>query len=352
MQGHPRACCGGSPWFVPRSELKALKRLLVAELQRQVPAYHQARADRALAAVRERLSPLPLRGLGDRGFVIKCDRLETLELLAAYCQQHPEWPLREIVFEPKRAFLGMKSAEDLVGEIQAMAQGLGVALRLAIPAVVRGWDEAQLRRWLSAFDATGGRRYELANIGGIEILRRWELLRDNTDLAGDFTLYCLNSSAVKALGDLGLKTVTLSIEDDRDNLAGLLKAWPSEDVCAQAILFKDTPLFIAEACSLTALHNGCPTAKVCGYRTLEIENTAGERFFVAHESCKSIVYGKRPYAIVERQEELLALGVRQFRIDFLTRPYTAEGLHEVLDAAIAASPLADTHAANFNRTLL
>jgi len=33
---------------------------------------------------------------------------------------------------------------------------------------------------------------------------------------------------------------------------------------------------MAEACSLTALHGGCPSAKVCGYRQLEIENAEGK----------------------------------------------------------------------------
>jgi putative protease len=91
---------------------------------------------------------------------------------------------------------------------------------------------------------------------------------------------------------------------------------------------------------------------VCGYRTLEIENPKGERFFVAHESCKSIVYGQDAYALTHRQDALLALGIRRFRIDFLTRSYDAESVGRVLDAAVARAPLAGTHSANFDRRLL
>ncbi|MEI6398546.1 MAG: hypothetical protein WCO71_07245, partial [Pseudomonadota bacterium] len=113
------------------------------------------------------------------------------------------------------------------------------------------------------------------------------------------------------------------------------------------ILYKDTPLFVAEACSLTALHNGCPTSKVCGYRTLEIENSKGERFFVAHEGCKSIVYGKDAYAISGQRQRLMDFGVESFRIDFLTRDYDQQALSAIVMAVTRDETIPGTHTANF-----
>ena len=104
---------------------------------------------------------------------------------------------------------------------------------------------------------------------------------------------------------------------------------------------------MAEACSLTALHNGCPSSKVCGYRTLEIENSKGERFFVAHEGCKSVVYGKQAYSIAGERERLMKLGVSAFRIDFLTRDYDEESFAAIVRAVINDQKIAGTHPANF-----
>jgi putative protease len=114
---------------------------------------------------------------------------------------------------------------------------------------------------------------------------------------------------------------------------------------------------MAEACSLTALHGGCPGSKVCGYRTLEIKNPEGEVYEVAHEQCKSIVYAQNAFSLLHLQRDLLAMGVRDLRVDFLTRKYEQRQIWDVLDAALVrdandAQPMPGTHTANFLRRLL
>ena len=124
-----------------------------------------------------------------------------------------------------------------------------------------------------------------------------------------------------------------------------------QDVAPEVILYKDTPLFVAEACSLTALHNGCPSSQVCGYRTLEIENSKGERFHVAHEGCKSIVYGDKAYSISGHRKFFEDLGVRRFRVDALTRPYTREQFTRLLMNILNDDAITNTHTANFKGRL-
>jgi putative protease len=145
----------------------------------------------------------------------------------------------------------------------------------------------------------------------------------------------------------------LSVEDDANNLAAHLSALTvDERAKIRAILYKDTPLFLAEACSLTALHDGCPTSKVCGYRTLEIENEKGERFYVAHEGCKSVVYGKNAYSITDQCAKLSQLSISTFRIDCITRPYSDDDVKRISQAAATSKGLGGTHSANFHRELL
>ena len=176
-------------------------------------------------------------------------------------------------------------------------------------------------------------------------------MHPNTDITADFTLYSLNTEALAVLAEHHIHRAAISIEDDGENIRQRLNNWPAQ-ISPQIILYKDTPLFIAEACSLTALHQGCPTAAICGYRTLEIENPKGERFFVAHESCKSIVYGQKAFAIAQHRSRLEKMGCGDFRIDFLTRDYTAEAIQKVLGGIWQETVLPLTHSANFERELI
>jgi putative protease len=73
---------------------------------------------------------------------------------------------------------------------------------------------------------------------------------------------------------------------------------------------------------------------------------------VAHESCKSIVYGDKAYSISDKQEKLRSLGIRNFRVDFLTKPYTEAAIHDILTQIVRAGQVPHTHPANFDRSLL
>ncbi len=341
---------GDLNWFVPRSKIKDLKRNLSDALKSSLPAQLEVRKQKMREAghpVRRSWDPPAVSRLQ-----IKFDRPEFLSPIESFLAKRSGL-VDEIVFEPRKTVLagsGIGGPEELTqwfSGLQQLSQKHGLRVRLALPVVIRSWDEAHLKSYVSAFESAGGKDYEIANLGALALLQGTK----SRSLAADFTLYVLNSFAAEQLRDLGFDRAAASIEDDRRNLSELLAGWPAE-IEPQAILYKDTPLFIAEACSLTALHNGCPTSRVCGYRTLEIENDAGERFFVAHEQCKSVVYGKRAFSLLGSRRILEDMGVRRFRIDLLMRPYSADAIDQILDAAALDRPLADTHSANFHRHLL
>ena len=345
---------GTDACFVPRSLLKQLKLALgEAVHQAYIPfiAARLSRAEDCLLAP-QALAPAPA-AVSSAFYAVKSDRIETLRQAVAFAERNPAFHLNELVFEPKRAFLDDLSPAALAHELAALAKSSGLPLRLALPTVIRAWDEPLLKRWFVAALNLGITRVEIGNIGALELLREWGIDVSALDIASDFTLYALNSVATRFWQTQGIKQICMSIEDDYANMRAHLSQLSSAELTTvQVILYKDTPLFIAEACSLTALHGGCPTAKVCGYRTLIVENPKGERFHVAHESCKSIVYGDQAFSWTAHQAELAALGVQRFRLDFLTRPYDEEGLGRVLRAASKRIKVATTHAANFDRILL
>jgi putative protease len=341
---------GDWDWFVPKSLLKQLKKQLAEKLMTSIPAYTQSsleKANSSLTQRRQRRDPVTAAR-----YQIKIDRLEYLPTLQSYAAAHPDFVIDDIVFEPKRAFLGKISAESAYAQLRSVAEAMNASLRLALPTVIRAWDEPLLRPWLRVFHSDDKiPAFEVGNLGALELLEEAAYRREDCDLASDFTLYALNTEAAESLVENNVKRVCLSVEDDLPSIRSKLRNWPQQAE-PQVILYKDTPLFIAEACSLTALHHGCPTASVCGYRTLEIENDEGERFFVAHESCKSIVYGKQAFAVSDHRRRLMELGVRDFRIDFLTREYSAAAMNEILDGIREGCKLPESHSANFERELL
>lgn len=330
-------------WFLPRSLLKEFKRAVSDDLTIAYDARLPEKKRTAKQAIRLDVKDIQPKS-GALRFSVKIDRLEYLEAVAA--AKH----VSELVFEPKRAFLESLNGEDIARQLANFSKDTGISVRIALPTVIRAWDEPLLKRWLKAAVDAGIDAIEVGNLGAFDLLDSWNLPK--TDLSSDFFLYALNAQATRYLGQTGIGKVALSIEDDHTNMQHQLKNWSSQGILPQVILFKDTPLFIAESCSLTALHNGCPTAAVCGYRTLEIENEEGERFYVAHESCKSIVYGKNAFSLSHRLSDFVSWGVRDFRIDFLTRPYTFEQIVHTIASCTQGVGIPQTHAAHFASALL
>ena len=330
-------------YFVAKSVLKDFKKQLGADLKCSIERLHSTRAAKAQGelsvsdAVRDADSAAV--------FSIKIDRLDYLPWI---CEVASRSHIAEVIFEPKKMFLPGVKPEMFLAPLKEFQAASGIKVRLAVPTVVRAWDEPLLELWFKAAWLAGFQSYEVGNIGAFELLRRLSL--PCHDIVSDFTLYAMNQESAKQLAELGVSRAALSIEDDSSGLAGLLGAWP-QDVTPEVILYKDTPLFVAEACSLTALHNGCPSSKVCGYRTLEIENSKGERFHVAHEGCKSIVYGDKAYSISGQRQFFEDLGVRRFRVDALTRPYTKEQFTSLLMNVLSDDAIANTHTANFKGRL-
>ncbi len=331
-------------YFIPRSRLKELKRRLEMGLAAAAAAVSLRHRDEAVSQIES--DQCSLATVHEARYQLKIDRVEYLSWIAA--KASAGMPIDEIVFEPKKMFLPDIKPESFIEPLLAFARETSIKIRLAVPTVVRAWDEPVLGRWFRAAMAEGFAAYEVGNPGAIGLLKDWGL--PLSDMTSDFMLYAMNREAAKHWQEHGVSRLALSIEDDAEDLEALLGHWPP-GVTPQAILYKDTPLFVAEACSLTALHNGCPTSKVCGYRTLEIENGKGERFFVAHEGCKSIVYGQQAYAISGQIKRLMALGVQAFRIDFLTRDYSREIFDQILDDVAGDRVIAGTHTANFHGRL-
>jgi putative protease len=346
--------------FVPRSQLKDLKRQLNAQVVDTIKAKSEQRKLALACGLRPSLVHSPSE---TPRLHVKMDRRSTLDALAS-CRQDLDQgglPLGEVIIEVKRHLetdlSPQKWISDWLGAIKRHDLVPLARVRLALPTVLRAWDEPLMEHIVRAAWDAGVRAFEVGNLGAMSLLRRWGVcldtsVADHASLSTDFTLFALNHFAASALGSLGAQRVALSVEDDAKNLRAHLQVWPQGNPQPEVILYKDTPLFLAESCSLTALHGGCPTSAVCGYRSLEIEDDEGHRYFVAHEACKSVVYAKEAFSISHARHELTTWGVRHFRADFLTRPYTEAEVSRILQSLAGAQKVRQTVSANYGALLL
>lgn len=349
---------GESGWFVPKSLLKDQKR----RLQKVIETTLAFRQQNALKSAKDSFAAIkdsvlaPAKSLiaskeAPAKWSVKLDRLSSLNNLSEILGSLRPTQLTEIVFEYKKHFQGSESIETIMEALVKFRDQEKVTVRLGMPLVIRAWDEPLLKIWCKKALSYGLVDFEISGVGQDQLLREWGI--SPKSLTTDFSLYALNHSAARFLQSSfpGLEKITMSIEDDQSGYEELLGTWSESLPKPQVILFKDTPLFIAEACTLTALHNGCPTGKVCGYRDLEIENKDGERFIVSHEGCKSIVYGKKAYSLSGLRHLFESRGVADFRIDFLTRNYTLQDMQQVMSSVFADLPIESTHTANFHSKL-
>jgi putative protease len=241
--------------FVPRKELKALKQSIARSIGPALQAMLEGRREAAVEALVRAPAKAPRRlqpvGWGERRFAIKVDRFEYLEELERYLGERGEGAralIEEVVFEPKRMFLGETRGQEGAARLLEFSRRMGVGVRLALNTVVRAWDERPLEGWVRAFAeqsrAQGGGlapRFETGNLGALGLLEAWGIMDGgDVDLATDFTMYALNSCASEEMARMGARRVALSVEDDRENLREHTERWavPPEQARPQTIIFK------------------------------------------------------------------------------------------------------------------
>jgi len=140
-----------------------------------------------------------------------------------------------VVYEPKRAYLGESRPKDVVTALMNFQKDTGIPLRLALPTVVRSWDEGPLKAIVEEYmsmspssSSSSPPRFEVTNLGGLTMLEAWSchVGRPSYEWSTDFTLYSLNSQATAAWVEQGASLITLSVEDDAHNIRDHLFRWP------------------------------------------------------------------------------------------------------------------------------
>ncbi|NDY43300.1 hypothetical protein G3N55_10665, partial [Dissulfurirhabdus thermomarina] len=230
------------------------------------------------AAVRDPAAWREIQGLRPDRLVVEINR----RTLAAFLRHPPFpartgrllWALPPVLHEERLAF-----HRSALRRILAAGFAGFVAANLSHPALIR-----------EAAGEAGSRRVEIHGGAGLNIL---------------------NSLAVRAAGELGLASVQLSVESDRDNLEALLAAGPP--LPAGLTVYGYLPLFTTRM-RHPAFRPGTP-----------VVSPKGERLHWTADAAAGHLLPARPFSLLDKEKELRRLALSAWVLDFTHRPPRRRG---------------------------
>lgn len=323
--------------FVPLSRLNDARRALTGALDAAISADVRARAEAARAELAAEPTLVP--GADDRiRFAVKVDRLETLDAFEGEDFEGAD----DVIVD-----VGLLAGRDLPERLDALAVRAGHArVRLALPIVVRAWEERALRGRVDALRAAGYRRWEVTGPASWTLLGLAGGDAGGLDLTSDWSLHVVNRAAARQLREMGVGRVTLSTEDVRANLAALLgRLGPA----AAVVAYEDSPLFISESCPYANLAGACPGPADCTFESMELTSSHGGRALVVNERCRAFTLNEAPYNLSPRLAAVRAAGARHLRVHLLHRRYAPERALEIWRALRRGEVVRPGHTGSFDR---
>ncbi len=330
--------------FVPVSRLNALRRELVADLEQEL----RRRREERVAQVRQAAcglagSKAAKPQAAGFGWSLKVDRVASLDGL----EDADFAGVEEVIIDIAR-----DHPTPLAEKLDQWAARLGrERIRLALPALTRGWEDKGLRHKVAALRQHGWLKWEAANLSA------WAYLgldpahsgTGELDVSTDWSVYVLNRLAAEQLREMGASRFTLSPEDGLGNLKPLLAEFGSRAVL---VVYQDTPQFIAESCAYANLIGGCPGKANCQFESMEMVSSHGEKVTALDYHCRTIVLNQGPFCLSTRLPDLKKAGAFSLRADFVYSKYAPEEVRRLWRLVRAGRAVPGGHAANFDRGLL
>lgn len=207
-------------------------------------------------------------------------------------------------------------------EAVALARSAGLPLWLATPRIQKP-DEMGLFRVLRRYQPDG---ILVRNLSGMRFF-----LQQGVPVIGDFSLNVTNELTADYLMGQGLQRVTASYDLNRDQLLELARVVPPEWL--EVVIHQQMPMFHMEHCVFCAVLSPGTNKTNCG-RPCDVHQVElRDRLHVDHPltadvGCRNTLFNAVPQSSAEIVPELLAQGIRQFRIELLRQ--SAEQVAEVV----------------------
>lgn len=297
--------------FVPVSRLNEMRREWSSALAAETKKLSDARLASAISDLEA--TPLPPPPIStEKPFLVKTDNP------AAFLAAYPDGDLPARVTELCIELDGRNTAPiDDLGAVLPPR----IALRLALPMIVRAWDREPLTAQIRHYLDRGQRLWEAANVSSFDFLPKNHA---DLDLTADWPLYALNPQAAAAWRAQGITRLTLAPEDTEENALALATAAPGPWVWP---IRSDPPLFISENCPHAAATGTCPHDGRCGYAGETLRNRTGETVQVVARHCRFYTLAESPI-----HRPLPPNSTFIPRADFLLRPLEPGTLRRELES--------------------
>ncbi len=326
--------------YVKPGDLNALRRRMTSLLLEEM----EKRKQSAVTMVEESLrgTPQAFSATGKANWGICCD---DSNCLAAF-EPNDFADCAEISIA-----IGGRNMNDELAALESLAERTGrEKIRLYHPLIMR--KEKLLQKATKFFVGAGWNKWLIRSLAG------WKMLREEkeVDMTADWSLYALNHVTVDQLRTMGISAVTFSPEDDFANYSRLAGKLTGETKNRSwIVVYADLPLFVSASCvhaQLGLCHTGIglDETKVCGKNPLKLESAGGKTFQVLPISCGSVTIGDQPYSLAGNVDDLINIGMQNFRIDYCWRKYAPEEARSIWQD-IRSGSLKNIQAGNFSRGL-
>ena len=299
--GTPYSCvgvnCSVEPGLdYPDEAIEQARRALLSRLT------DQSRKPRPVTVGERPAPPETESGLAfDRPrFIVQVTRAD--QLTPALAETEPD-----LLYVP--AELIAAGAEEL-----ALFRDRGIPAAAVLPRVVTDDERPSLRELFAALNAMNVREVVAGSLGLIPLA-----LGAGFAVRGDFGLNLANAFAVRSMTDIGLSSVTASVELSARAIRRLAASAPTE-----MIVYGRVPVMVTEKCLIRASSGRCSCAT-----PTSMSDAFGSVWPVAKEfGCRNVVYDRRKIFLADRPDVYESVGLWGVRLLF-----TTESARECADVA-------------------
>jgi putative protease len=300
---------------LPPSELKRLRRAITGGLSAGKPPQAERHIRTGIAL--DEVAP-PLAQGGPAGKPQLIPLLRTLEQVEAAIALAPELGLTELQLD----FMELVGLGIACEKVRAA----GLRLTVATPRVQKPGEEGYDKR-LERLRPDG---ILARHLGAVEHFRR---NAHAETVHGDFSLNATNALTARTLLGLGLSTLTPAYDLDLTQLLDVCAGVPASRL--EVTIHQHLPLFHNEHCVYSHLlsngHDFRDCGRPCEKHLVKLRDALGmEHPVIVDVGCRNTVFNARAQSAAGCLPQLLAAGVRRFRVELVREP--AEETKAVLRA--------------------
>ncbi len=306
--------------FIPPAKLKEVRRELYLRLEQEGTGEERKRIAAAKTAALQELQDQGTRAKGHEGkeeLLLLVDSLSEVRWALSQGADKIVIPLHRSAIHEFPRYLNK-------------LQGTSDQIIWQLPFMLFDGEIPFLCETLVILYRSGFRRFEVTNPGHFKLLQDY----DDLQLSSGYRLFTLNSQALACWMDQGVQRATLYIEDDRENMADLLK------VSRNLTILVYCPVEVmATRVRIKDIGSGAP-----------LLSDRGEGYRIRGRDGFTNISAEAPFSLFGRLSELRNKGARSFLIDLSeTAP---AGRSEVMDAFRADRAVSGSTLFNYERGLL